>query len=70
MRAKAFRHLPTGVVRATSEHMPFAGHRTCAEWMGDEWYPRECKTDKDRRRDAVNGSEKLRRKSLAAGGGR
>lgn len=29
MKAEARRDPP----RATTEHMPFAGHRNCAEWM-------------------------------------
>lgn len=28
MTCKAFRDLPAGVARATTEHMPFVGHRT------------------------------------------
>jgi len=30
---KAFKKLPSGVARATKEHMPFAGHRTCEVWL-------------------------------------
>lgn len=47
-------------------HMPFAGHRNCAEWMGLEWYPVQCHTDEHRKRDAIKGSEKLRRKIAGA----
>lgn len=47
-------------------HMPFAGHRNCAEWMGLEWYPVECNTDEARLKDAIRGSEKLKRKISGA----
>lgn len=49
-------------------HMPFAGHRNCAEWMGLEWYPVQCSTDKHRRQDAIKGSEKLKRHIKSAQG--
>jgi hypothetical protein len=31
MSCRVFRPLPTGVARATTEHMPFVGHRTVAQ---------------------------------------
>jgi hypothetical protein len=52
--------------RPAKGHMPFPGHRSCDEWMGLEWYPVQCLTDEHRKRDAVNGSEKLKRKIAAA----
>lgn len=54
--------------RPAQGHMPFAGHRTCAEWMGLEWYPVQCLTDQARRTDAVKGSEKLKRHIKSAKG--
>jgi hypothetical protein len=36
MSAKAFKKLPSGVARATKEHMPFAGHRTCEMWIAQQ----------------------------------
>jgi hypothetical protein len=42
-------------------HMPFEGHRTQAQVRLDELYmPPKVLTDKDRVKDAVNGSTKLR----------
>lgn len=63
MGAKAFRKLPSGIVRVTSEHMPFVGHKTCAQWgprfRADPELPPIVRTDKDRRRDAERGSTEL-----------
>jgi hypothetical protein len=35
-------------------------------WMGLDWYPVPCKTDDDRRKDAINGSAKLKKKLAGA----
>jgi hypothetical protein len=51
--------LKRGVPRAAFGHMPFVGHRTCAQW-GQHREPPIVKTDRDRRDDAVRGSEQLK----------
>jgi hypothetical protein len=56
-----------GVPRAAVDHMPFPGHRTCAQW-GQHCEPPIVKTDKDRREDAVRGSEQLRDAIRSAAG--
>ncbi len=48
---------------ACKEHMPFAGHRNCAQWGHSAKYHHKLSkemTDEERERDAVNGSAKLR----------
>lgn len=61
MKRLVFTPLPHGVATATTEHMPFPGHRTCAEWgKFRHKLGREMTLDQ-RRRDAVKGSADLRK---------
>jgi hypothetical protein len=58
MSCHAFPERNEGVPRATVEHMPFIGHRNCAQW--GHHTPRIVNTNADRKRDAVEGSAELR----------
>lgn len=65
MKPAAFRKAPFGMARAAVGHMPFPGHRTCAQWgkarsEATEYEPRAIRTDLDRINDAKIGSRRLR----------
>lgn len=45
---KRLRRFPSGVVRATTEHMPFAGHRTVATVWAQQKAARKSPADREK----------------------